>query len=56
METVTDFIFWDSKINAESNVSMLQSMVSPMVRHNLVTENYQQQRTMVMMHSKIEKG
>ena len=36
--------------------SMLQSMVSQMVRHNSVTENHHQQRTMVMMYSKTEKG
>ena len=53
---LTDFIFRDSKINADSDASMLQSMVSQMVRHNLVTENHKQQRTMVMMYSKIEKG
>ena len=53
---LTDFIFRDSKINADSDASMLQSTVSQMVRHNLVTENHKQQRTMVMMYSKIEKG
>ena len=53
---LTDFIFQDSKINADSDASMLQSTVSQMVRHNLVTENHKQQRTMVMMYSKIEKG
>ena len=53
---LTDFIFQDSKINADSDASMLQSMVSQMVRHNLVTENHKQQRTMVVMYSKIEKG
>ena len=55
-ETVTDFIFRDSKINADSDASMLQSMVSQMVRHNSVTENHHQQRTMVMMYSKTGKG
>ena len=53
---LTDFIFQDSKINADNDASMLQSMVSQMVRHNLVTENHKQQRTMVVMYSKIEKG